>query len=332
MVYTDFKDYFSSLTEVKKHEVVDELLQIMEKGEDIEDVKNKPHTCPHCSSTKIRANGKTSYKAQKYYCNQCEKHFTENTNKVWCYVKKKSDMKTYIYGLLSGYSLRKNAIECGVSLNTSFIWRHKLLRCFDNISAGEYKGILEVDELFFPVSEKGSRKLVNPKGPRRSRSKKRGINNDKVAVIATVDRSGNKGLQVSKLGRITKESVAEVLDDKIKDVEVICSDKHVSYESYVKDKNVKHNTIMASHGQRITEKVYHVQNVNNTDKRIRDFMRPMNGVATKYLQSYLNWFLVLEKIKNSTNRLKQLGTIVFTSSQALELYRAGALAQHLLRT
>lgn len=85
--------------------------------------------------------------------------------------------------LLSGFSLRKNAIECGVSLNTSFIWRHKLLRCFDNVSAGEYKGILEIDELFFPVSEKGSRKLVNPKGTMRSRSKKRGINNDKVAVI-----------------------------------------------------------------------------------------------------------------------------------------------------
>jgi len=89
---------------------------------------------------------------------------------------------------------------------------------------------------------------------------------------------------------------------------------------------------MASHGQRITEKVFHVQNVNNTDKRIRDFMRPMNGVATKYLQSYLNWFLVLEKIKNNTNRLKQLGTIIFASSQALECYRAGASMQHLLRT
>src|SRR5690606_31785799 len=332
MVYTDFKDYFSSLSELRKHEVVDELFLILEKGENIDELGEKIHICPHCSSPKIRANGKTSYKAQKYYCNTCTKHFTENTNKVWCFVKKKDEMKTYMYGLLSGFSLRKNAIECEISLNTSFIWRHKLLRCFDDVSAEEYKGILEIDELFFPVSQKGSRKITKPKGTRRSRSKKRGISEDQVAVIATVDRSGNKGLKVSKLGQITKESVAEVLDGKIENVEVVCSDKHVSYASYTKQNKVKHKTIMASHGQRITEKVYHVQNVNNTDKRIRDFMRPMNGVATKYLQSYLNWFLILEKIKNNTNRLNQLGTIIFSSTQALEYYRAGASMQHLLGT
>lgn len=332
MIYTDFKDYFSSLTDHRKHEVVSELFQIMEKDDSLEDNSEHVHVCPHCSSNKIRANGKTSYKAQKYYCNSCMKNFTENTNKVWCFVKKKDEMKTYMYGLLSGFSLRKNAQECGISLNTSFIWRHKLLRCFDNVSAGEYTGILEVDELFFPISEKGSRQITNSKGVRRSRSKKRGISSEQVAVIATVDRTGNKGLQVSKLGQITKESVAKVLDGKVKNVEIVCSDKHVSYASYTRENNLNHKTIMASHGQRITEKVYHVQNVNNTDKRIRDFMRPMNGVATKYLQSYLNWFLVLEKIKNNTNKLKQLATIIFTSTEALEFYKAGASMQHLLRT
>ena len=332
MVYTDFKDYFTSLAEPRKQEVVGELIQILEKGEQILSADQQIRVCPHCASDKIRANGKTKYLAQKYYCNTCKKHFTDNTNKVWSFVKKKEDMKTYIYGLLSGYSLRRNASECGISLNTSFIWRHKLLRCFDNMSAGEYAGILEIDELFFPLSQKGSRKLSGARGTRRSRSKKRGISQEQVAVIATVDRNGNKGLQVAKLGQITKESVARVLDGKIEKVEVMCSDKHVSYDSYTKDKQVKHKTIMASHGQRITEKIYHIQNVNNTDKRIRDFMRPMNGVATKYLQSYLNWFLVLEKLKNQTNRLKQLGVIIFSSTQALELYRSGASLQHLLRT
>ncbi|GAB1396104.1 hypothetical protein MASR1M65_08810 [Saprospiraceae bacterium] len=70
------------------------------------------------------------------------------------FCEEEEDMKTYIYGLLSGYSLRRNASECGISLNTSFIWRHKLLRCFDNMSAGEYAGILEIDELFFHYHKK----------------------------------------------------------------------------------------------------------------------------------------------------------------------------------
>jgi transposase-like protein len=333
MLYADFKTYFSSLSETRKQEVLDELLLILDKGSEFDTLndKNLP-CCPHCSSEKIRANGKTSYQAQKYYCNSCKKHYSDNSNKVWCYVKKQDEMKNYIYGLLSGYSLRKSAQLCGISLNTSFIWRHKLLRCFDNISAGEYEGILEVDEMFFPISEKGSRKMTKPSGQRRSRSKKRGISDEKVAVIATVDRAGNKGLQVSKLGQITKESVSSVLDNKIGKVKVICSDKHPSYASYTKEKGLVHKTIMASHGQRITEKVYHVQNVNNTDKRIRDFIRPMNGVATKYLQSYLNWFLMLEKIKNSKNKLVQLGSIILASNEALSNYKNGPILQNLLGT
>jgi len=38
-------------------------------------------------------------------------------------------------------------------------------------------------------------------------------------------------------------------------------------------------------GQRTVDKVYHVQNANNLDMRLRKFMDSFNGVATKYLQS-----------------------------------------------
>ena len=47
---------------------------------------------------------------------------------------------------------------------------------------------------------------------------------------------------------------------------------------------------------------------------LRKFMESFNGVATKYLQNYLNWFLVLEKIKNSTNRMATVATIAFASN------------------
>ena len=43
--------------------------------------------------------------------------------------------------------------------------------------------------------------------------------------------------------------------------------------------------------------------------RLRKFMDSFNGVATKYLQNYLNWFLVLEKIKKATNKIATVATI-----------------------
>ena len=64
------------------------------------------------------------------------------------------------------------------------------------------------------------------------------------------------------------------------------------------------------------DKVYHVQNVNNMDMRLRKFMESFNGVATKYLQNYLNWFLVLDKIKDSTSKMTTAAAIEFASNSA----------------
>ena len=78
--------------------------------------------------------------------------------------------------------------------------------------------------------------------------------------------------------------------------------------------------------------MYHlVQNVNNLDVRLRKFMDSFNGVAIKYLQNYLNWFLVLEKIKNSTNKITTVAAIVFASNTACYDYKE-QLFNMLIRT
>jgi hypothetical protein len=39
------------------------------------------------------------------------------------------------------------------------------------------------------------------------------------------------------------------------------------------------------------------------------------------LQNYLNWFLVMEKIKNQVNRYKSIAGIIFASGNALEVFK-----------
>ena len=69
---------------------------------------------------------------------------------------------------------------------------------------------------------------------------------------------------------------------------MLCSDSHRSYGAFTKANTITHKKFNASKGQRTVDKVYHVQNVNNLDMRLRKFMDSFNGVATKYLQNYLN--------------------------------------------
>jgi len=43
--------------------------------------------------------------------------------------------------------------------------------------------------------------------------------------------------------------------------------------------------------------IFHIQNVNGYHSRLKNWMSPFNGVATKYLPNYLGWRRMFEKPK-----------------------------------
>ena len=320
MIPSDFQDYFRNSSALVQEEMINELLHLSNFGNCLEEnVDLQVISCPHCSSKKIRANGKLKG-VQRYYCNNCQKNFSQNTGKFWYHIKKKDKVKDYLYCLLSGYSIRKSAKEVGISIQTSFTWRHKLLTSFSSVSVSEFEGIVESDDLFFTHSEKGNKNLDRAPRKRGSKASKAGISDQKVAVIATCDRQGNKDFKVSTRGRISKKDIEKTLAGKLDKVQVLCSDSHRSYSAFAKGKDFEHKQFNASKGQKAVDKIYHVQNVNNLDMRLRKFMESFNGVATKYLQNYLNWFLVLEKIKNATNRMAIVTAIAFASNDVWEQF------------
>ena len=321
MIPSDFRDFFINSDTSTQQEIVSSLLSLSLQEVEVKDNRDiKAVTCPHCSSKRIRANGKLKG-VQRYVCNGCKKNFSETTGKFWYGIKKKEKLNKYLYCLLSGYSIRKSGKETGISIQTSFDWRHKLLTSFSSISVEEFQGIVESDDLFFAYSEKGNHHLDRKPRQRGEKASKAGISDEKVAVIATCDRSGNKDFKVATRGRISKKDLDKILKGKLDKVDALCSDGHRSYGAFAKANKLKHKKFNASKGQRTVDKVYHVQNVNNMDMRLRKFMDSFNGVATKYLQNYLNWFLVLEKIKNSTSKMTIVTAIAFASNSTWFEYK-----------
>jgi len=165
---------------------------------------------------------------------------------------------------------------------------------------------VERDDMFFSYSKKGNRNLDRKPKQRGEKASKAGVSDEKVAVVAICDRFGNKDFKVATRGRISKKDFDTLLKGKFDKAEVLCSDSHRSYGAFAKANNITHKKFNASKGQRTVEKVNHVQNVNNMDMSLRKFMNPFNGVATKFLQNYLNWFLVLEKLRTQLAKWQQL--------------------------
>lgn len=130
MVPEDFKIYYLSLSDEQQQKIVASLLRMGEENSQMEDKAVEPLSCPHCAHKHIVANGKTSKGVQRYRCKECLVFFSSTTGKVWYNIHKKELVGAYVHCLLSGYSIRRSAKEVGISEQTSFSWRHKLLTSF----------------------------------------------------------------------------------------------------------------------------------------------------------------------------------------------------------
>ena len=296
MIPNTFSDYFKSLPEDGRQAIIDELTQILlneNKEATLQSFSEKKESvsCPSCSSNKISGNGKQKG-VQRYVCRSCKKYFRDTTGLLTHNMKKSALVSKYMYNLLMGYSIRKCAKETGICIQTSFDWRHKIIGSLNAQRPSSFEGIVESDDIFFLESSKGSRSLERERRSRGSKAKKR--------------------------GRISKKDLDRTLGAKLEKGSILCTDAHRSYTAFERDKDIEHHKFVTSKGQRVVNMIYHVQNVNNTAMRLRTWMRPYNGVATKYLQNYMNWFMMLEKIKHNSNKLKVFATCAMANSAAYD--------------
>ncbi len=264
-------------------------------------------SCPHCQSESIYGHGK--YRGGKRYkCNTCGKTFSDLTGTSVSHIHKKEEWNKYLSCMSEGLSLRASAEKVGISFRTSFLWRHKILGAFQDIGCSKLEGIVESDETFFLYSEKGEKNIHDRSARKRGgKASKRGINDEHVAVIVASDRDGHAIVEVAGRSRITAQKIDAAIGKWLSDTPIaLCSDSHKSYEKFSKDKNIRHVTINGSKGQFVRNKVYHIQNVNSIHHLIKNWMQKFNGVASKYLQNYMNWFRVLKSEKGDVLKLLKL--------------------------
>jgi len=267
---------------------------------------NKQGKCPHCGNFKYSKYG-TDKGSKRYKCKNCNRTFTEYSGTWMARIHKKHLLEDYIKLMEEEEkSLDKIKDDLGISKQTAFDWRHKILSGFEHFGKGSFQGITESDDTFFLVSEKGSKNINRPSRKRGGSAKKRGINNEHVAVLVTVDRVSEIDLTVARLGRIKKQDIEQAIGDRVSGQTILCSDSHVTYKGFAMDKKIEHHAIRVDLKEFVKNKIYHVQHVNSIDSRLKKWIESrFYGVSTKYLQKYLNWFRAKEMLKKSTNYLEE---------------------------
>jgi len=282
---------------------------------------NRMGNCPHCGHKKYVRFGKDKG-AQRYKCGSCRRSFTEYTGTWMAGLHKKDKVDDYLTLMMEEKSLDKIKDTLKINKKTAFDWRHKILSSLADSDSDDFTGITESDETFFLKSEKGKEIVGRKPRKRWGTSAKRCVNNEHVAVIVTQDRKSNLDLTVATMGRIKKSDIDAAIGQRIKkDKVILCSDAHISYKGFAVDNGLEHHALKAVIKQHTKNGVYHIQHVNSTHNRVKKWLDGVFwGVATKYLQNYLNWFRVKEQLKNSRDILRDFVPKTMESNAIMEKY------------
>lgn len=249
---------------------------------------NNNHHCPHCGSNKICKNGFTG-KAQQFRCNACQKNYSIRTNTIFFHTRKTIKVwQEYIELFSQGLSLRKIVEEMDgkIKLQTAFYWRHKILKVLSNINDdnnNKLDGIIEADETFFEESQKGSRKVKGRDARKRGFSCYIGNKRSKVCVLTAIDRNKTSFTKPVGFGGLEKDDVILLQRHLIKD-SILITDGNRTYRNL---NNVKLKSLKFGKAE---NKIYHLNNINSFHSHLKKFMIRFNGVATKYLDYYVEYF------------------------------------------
>ena len=253
--------------------------------------------CPKCGHDEIARWGSASG-LQRYRCSVCKATFNALTGTPLARLRHKDKWLNYAQQMTEGQSIRKSAKACDVHRNTAFRWRHRFLTLPDQQKATSLVGIAEADETFFLESFKGKKQgLARAPRKRGGKASKRGVSDEQIPVLICRDRTG--GTADFVLEKADKAHIGAVLKPLLASDAILCTDSSKALGAAARDMGIAHRTINLAAGIRVVAKVYHVQNVNAYDSRLKTWIRRFHGVATHYLASYLGWRRLIDRSHNT---------------------------------
>ncbi len=178
----------------------------------------------------------------------------------------------------------------------AFYWRHKILTELRQLPKPTLTGIVEADETFFLYSQKGSRHLTRAARYSGGKAALRGISHYQVCVLVARDRQEGTVSEVTGFGHVAAKQLQGALNGYLQNC-ILCIDAASAYGAFTRANNIPLQILNARRGVH-KHGIYHLNNVNAYHSRLKQWLRPFNGVSTKYLPNYLVWFQRYDSMRN----------------------------------
>jgi transposase-like protein len=255
--------------------------------------------CPRCNSRRVQRWGHFSGR-QRYRCKGCRRTFSDLTGTPAAYIKKLGLWDQYSLCLTASYSVRKSARLLRIDPTTAFRWRHRRLRPLQYKTPEQLHSWIELDTTRFAYSEKGNRKLRRP--PRRRGTAFGELPFQPVVVLAACDRAGHA--IASKCGsRLTGVHLRQTLAGNVAKGSIVCAASGPFSPAATFARHLRgayYNTQPRACTAGAIQLLTHTRNAAEFCERLKAWIARFRGVATKYLDNYLAWHVVLDRTHRQT--------------------------------
>lgn len=245
--------------------------------------------CLYCKSKNYIKFG--TYKGiQRYRCKECEKTFSKTTKSMWSYSKKQPEVWVkFVELMLQKKSLRACAKILKINIRTAFIWRHKIMReLTSDVMAEHLEGKVFIAKTIEKENFKGCRKITV-------------LERKNIWIVEARDRRDSMIAMPVCMQFWNEDNFNKIIYSKITE------------DSYIVPDNDRYMmNIAKNHNKGIVLNSKLEKSVRNFRRNLRNWIGIFRGVATKYLEGYLSYFVLF-------NLYKKFNSLDFTYNLCLKI-------------
>lgn len=261
----------------------------------------RPILCPKCNSNHFTLNGHTPNGKQRYRCLDCDNTFTLLNKSIFNSAKISFD-KFVKYIVLITFNVPLEMMEelLEISSNTAMLWRQKIFTTVDHY---QDKVILK-DQIWIDETYVNDATILHEDGD----IKKRGLSNQKICIVVAIDIHKNIYACICGHGKPSASRIYKALKDHIQKESIIIHDGDNAHARLINKLDLKSEVYIAD--TKSKEYLEKMALINNLCAWIKRYLYRFIGMDLNNLQSYLNWFVYLFRVKGSTDKWPKVERIL----------------------
>jgi transposase-like protein len=258
-------------------------------------------SCPNCGSHESTLYGKSSEGLQRYTCVECGRHYTLLSNTIFNSTNKSFDTwVTYLTLMTFNVPLEMTEEICGISHPTAMLWRKKVFATVDGYQEHLYlRGRVWIDETYLFDSS-----LLHDDNYKR----KRGLSKDLICIVVAIDAFKNTYAVICGHGKPSGRRIYNALKDHIVPGSTLVHDGENAHNMLIEKLGLISETYVSD----INDKTYleNMALINNMCSWLKRYIYRFIGMRMNNLQSYLNWFVYLFRVKAAKDRWPKIPRIL----------------------